>query len=71
MIADLCKFVKLAFSKRGADTGDDVLQGYSFRTSATDAMLVVGNVLGSEGRSVGYREMRNMHARVDSNDFRE
>ena len=70
MIADLCRFVKLAFSRRGVDLGDSVLQGHVFRKNVTDAILVEGNILGSEGRSIGYREMRNMHARVDGNDFR-
>ena len=70
MIADLCRFVKLAFSRKGVDLGDSVLQGHAFRTNVTDAMLVEGNVLGSEGRSIGYREMRNMRARVDGNDIR-
>ena len=70
MFANLFKFVKLAFSQRGNDFGEDVLHGDVRHKSITDALLVQGNVLGAEGRSTRGREMREMMTRVGSNDMR-
>lgn len=70
MISNLFKFVKLAFSSRGADFGYGVLHGDASHVNVVDAMLIHGNVIGAAGRCIGSRETRMMKARVDGNDLR-
>lgn len=67
---NLFKFMRLAFSPRGADFGEDILHSDASRVSIADRMLIQGSVIGAEGRSVGCREIRMMRARVDGNDLR-